>query len=172
MKKELCMMAIGLLLAGCSADEEIALLGSCDPGSAAVVRTEDMESARMERLRHGAEAGIFADMDDIRLTSYKANELHYSYACAEERLAVFSEIWHPGWKASLNGEPLEIIRADWVLRAAVLPAGEGEIVMRYEPDDYRIGRDISLASSILLYLLAIVAAAGMLAGKPKETKRK
>ena len=155
-----------------SADEEIALLGSCDPGSAAVVRTEDMESARMESLRHGTEGGIFADMDDIRLTSYKANELHYSYACAEERLAVFSEIWHPGWKASLNGEPLEIIRADWVLRAAVLPAGEGEIVMRYEPDDYRIGRDISLASSILLYLLAIVAAAGMLAGKPKETKRK
>ena len=45
-------------------------------------------------------------------------------------------------------------------------------MMRYEPDDYRIGRDISLASSILLYLLAIVAAAGMLAGKPKETKRK
>lgn len=85
---------------------------------------------------------------------------------------MFSEIWHPGWKASLNGEPLEIIRADWVLRAAVLPAGEGEIVMRYEPDDYRIGRDISLASSILLYLLAIVAAAGMLAGKSKETKRK
>ena len=44
--------------------------------------------------------------------------------------------------------------------------------LHYEPDDYRIGRDISLASSILLYLLAIVAAAGMLAGKPKETKRK
>ena len=55
-------------------------------------------------------------------------------------------------------EELPLLRADWILRAANLPAGEGEIVMRYEPDDYALGASISRASSTLLYLLLLLSA--------------
>ena len=56
-------------------------------------------------------------------------------------------------------EELPLLRANWILRAAQLPAGEGEIVMRYEPEDYVLGANISRASSLLLYLLLLLSAA-------------
>ena len=54
-------------------------------------------------------------------------------------------------------EELPLLRANWLLRAAQIPAGEGEIVMRYEPEDYVLGANISRASSILLYLLLLLS---------------
>ena len=94
--------------------------------------------------------------DRIGLASYAPNELHYSYTAASDRLAVFSEIWYPnGWKATVDGAPLELLRADWTLRAAVLPAGEHEVVMTFLPDSYRTGAAISRWTSLLLLLLTL-----------------
>ncbi len=143
-----------------SANEEISKIGLEDLRKTAVIRSENKPAV-------APTTDYLLDMDDIRLTSYAANELHYSYAAEKERLAVFSEIWHPGWKMTINGEAAEIYRADWVLRAAVIPAGTGEIVMRYEPDDYVTGRRISTASSIILILLLLLSVGGMFI-KPKN----
>ena len=139
-------------------DEEIALTCStADLRSAAVVSTEfPLPSA----LGTGPE-------DTIALTAYAPNELRYHYTAATDRLAVFSEIWYPdGWKARLipataaSGEATPLLRADWTLRAAVLPAGEYDLVMRFEPDSYRTGARISRASSLTLLLLTLLALAG------------
>ncbi|MBP5689344.1 MAG: hypothetical protein J6W74_00345 [Bacteroidales bacterium] len=100
--------------------------------------------------------------NDITLTSYAPNELRYSAEMAEKGLVVFSEIWYPGWVATVDGQPLELLRADWTLRAAILPEGRHEVVMRFEPECYRKGRNISLASSITLLLLTLIAAGGFL----------
>ena len=77
---------------------------------------------------------------------------------------MFSEIYYPkGWKAYLaaTGEPVELFRADWMLRGAILPKGEGELVMRFEPESYTLGENISRASSILLILLLLASIAGV-----------
>lgn len=144
-----------------SANEEITLLGKADLRKSAIIRDwsrtlPEVESAPVE--------DIFAEgrLDDIRLTSYAANELHYSYAVSQDRLAVFSEIWYPDWKVTIipeGGEAQEgeLLRADWVLRAAVIPQGEGEIVMRFEPASYKNGEGISRASSIILILLLLLS---------------
>ena len=57
--------------------------------------------------------------------------------------------------------PVEILRADWTLRAALLPAGEHDLVVRFEPTSYRTGARVSRASSILLILLVLASLAGM-----------
>lgn len=128
---------------GC-ADEEIAALGSVDLHTTAVLRSEDAPDCL------GSET---TDGSFITLESYAPNQLRYSYRCTGRSVAVFSEIWHPSWKATVDGKPLELFRADWVLRAAVIPEGCGEIIMRYEPEDYARGKAISAACSILLLLL-------------------
>ena len=75
---------------------------------------------------------------------------------------MFSEIYYPdGWKATVDGAPVEVLRADWTLRAAALPAGEHDLVMRFEPDSYRIGANVSRASSITLILLLLLSVAGL-----------
>ncbi|MBP9986296.1 MAG: YfhO family protein, partial [Bacteroidales bacterium] len=127
------------------ADEEIAALGQVDLHRVAVVREGDCSG--VEAATEGAAS--------ITMTSYAPNELHYTYSSTEPVTAVFSEIYHPSWKATLDGKPIDLFRADWVLRAAELPAGSGEIVMRYEPRDYVVGEAVSRASSILLLLLLV-----------------
>lgn len=135
-----------------SPDEEIAFLGSVDLRHQAVIG-RDMPAVK---------AAPADSTDTIVLTSYAPNELRYHYQAAGDRLAVFSEIYYPdGWKAQVDGAPAEVLRADWTLRAMALPAGGHDIVMRFEPDSYRIGAGISRASSITLILLLLLSLGGL-----------
>jgi len=127
-----------------SPDEEIALVGHVDLRHQAVVTTP-------------VQAAPGAESDAIEMTSYAPNKLVYSYSAATDRLAVFSEIYYPnGWHATVDGEPVEIIRADWTFRAAVLPAGEHQLVMTFMPDSYRVGALISAISSLALLVLLVL----------------
>ncbi|MBR2747370.1 MAG: YfhO family protein, partial [Bacteroidales bacterium] len=90
------------------------------------------------------------------------NELRYRYKASADRLAVFSEIYYPdGWKAEVDGTPVDVLRADWTLRAALLPSGEHDLVMRFKPDSYAVGAGVSRASSITLILLLLLSVAGI-----------
>ena len=159
-------------------DEEISMTGKVDLTKEAVVG-KDFQWA-VEALSE-AKGKADTSADRISLTHYAPNELRYSYSTASDRPAIFSEIYYPkGWKAwiepagtygrvrgghyepSADAQPLELFRADWILRGAVIPAGEGEIVMRFEPDSYQVGENISRASSIVLLLLLALAIGGML----------
>ncbi len=119
--------------------------------------------------------------DSIEMTHYAANELRYHFASGCDQVAVFSQIYYPaGWKAWLepNGEygevkdgryrptedarELTIYDADWLLRALYLPEGEGEIIMRFEPDSYLLGERLSRASSITLLLLLLLSLGGII----------
>ncbi|MCB9241584.1 MAG: hypothetical protein H6608_10645 [Flavobacteriales bacterium] len=95
-------------------------------------------------------------MATIAMTSYEPNRLVYKCNTDKERFVVFSEIWYgpnKGWTVTLNGEPAEHIRADYLLRAMKVPAGESDIVFEFKPKTYEIGEKVSLASSILILLV-------------------
>ncbi len=157
-----------------SPDEEIALLGAVDLRSQAVVTepvalpapsvipsTPSVIPSVAEESPASSTPVIPGGTGDlIRLTSYAPNELHYQYTASTDRLAVFSEIYYPnGWHATVDGQPLELLRANWTLRAALLPAGSHEVVMTFLPDSYRIGATVSRVASLTLLLLLVVALA-------------
>lgn len=94
----------------------------------------------------------------IKLDSYKPNELVYSFNSSKDELVVFSEIWtNKGWTLWIDGKESPLIRADYILRAAVIPAGNHEIMMRYEPKIWKVGNTIQLISSLIL-ILGLIAA--------------
>lgn len=133
-------------------DEEIAFLGSVDLKRQAVIG-KDMPTVV---------AAPADSTDAIVLTAYAPNELRYRYKASADRLAVFSEIYYPdGWKAEVDGTPVDVLRADWTLRAAQLPSGEHDLVMRFKPDSYAVGAGVSRASSITLILLLLLSVAGL-----------
>ena len=137
-----------------TADEEIALLGSAD------LRTEAVLGPDFADVQIPAAADT---LDSIVLTEYAPNELRYHYRLSAPRAAVFSEIWYPyGWTAQADGEAVDLFRTDWTLRGAVLPAGEHDLVLRFDPPSYRISSNISRASSLSLILLTLLALAGVL----------
>ena len=152
-----------------SPDAEIAALGRYDLRTTAILGPDFAAAA------DGATAGMPGTDDTLEMLSYAPNELHYRYRAANDRMAVFSEVWYPGWKLSVIPEvkgaqqqELPLLRANWILRAAQLPAGEGELVLRFEPEVYTVSKNISRASSILLILLTLLAAGGSIRYTKKE----
>lgn len=133
-----------------TADEEIAVLGTINPAEKAVLFDTDASSGSVS---------TFDASGNIELTGYAPNHLKYRSSSDSEALAVFSEIYYPaGWSATIDGEPAEIRRANFALRALLLPAGDHEIQFDFHPKTYDTGRSISLASSIaiIVFLLLLV----------------
>jgi hypothetical protein len=94
-----------------------------------------------------------AESDTIYLKNHQPNEMVYEYSIGEEQLAVFSEIYYPdGWNAYVDGQKVPHFRADYVLRAMVLPAGSHELVFKFEPQVVKTGSTIAVVSCIVLGL--------------------
>lgn len=164
-----------------NANMEIERLGEIDPACEAVIAEDFMKPEYLGSLYEPAanSRGIsyFFDGDTtatINLVSYSPNKLVYQYSSKTDNLALFSEVFYaPGWSATLYkkdsgnlsglsqeaGIPLNILRANYILRALVLPAGEGEVVFEFAPDSFGKGELYSRIASGLLFALLLVAAA-------------
>ena len=93
-------------------------------------------------------------LSKIELLSYDPNKLVYRSSSNAKQLAVFSEIYYPkGWQATIDGNPVEHFRVNYVLRALEIPAGEHDIVFEFKPKSYYMGNKIAMASSVLMLLL-------------------
>ncbi|HEY67749.1 MAG TPA: YfhO family protein, partial [Thermoflexia bacterium] len=72
---------------------------------------------------------------------------------SEGGLLVFSEIYYPGWRATIDGDPARLVRADYVLRALCVPPGEHRIVLVYDPPLLKIG--LAVTSLALLSVVGV-----------------
>ena len=104
---------------------------------------------------------VSSSAEFIKLTYYSPNELTYEYTALTEKLAVFSEVYYPkGWTAYIDGQPAEIINADFILRALKVPAGTHKVEFRYKPESFTKGAMYSRISSGLLILLLLAGIGG------------
>lgn len=94
----------------------------------------------------------------IHLTKYGLNDLSFVSNNRRNGVAVFSDIWYPyGWEATVDGKPAPILRANYVLRALKVPAGQHTIEFHFKPKSYYTGDTIAKISSFLL--MGLIAAA-------------
>jgi len=85
--------------------------------------------------------------------NYAPNDLKYSFISKTDQVVVFSEIYYDkGWNAYINGNKVPYVRANYLLRAMPLKAGNYEIEYKFEPTSYSLGNTIALISSLLLVL--------------------
>lgn len=135
------------------ANEEVTMLGSIDPRRTALV------DARW----YGEVAGA-ASPDPaakVTLTQYRTNELTYTVNSTNGGVVVFSEIWYgPDWIAEIDGQAAPYVRADYVLRAMKVPAGEHTVRFHVSSKPYNTGGRIAAIGSYVLLLL-VLAALGM-----------
>jgi len=94
--------------------------------------------------------------DQIQLISYKENELVYTYQAESDNLVLFSELYYPeGWEVRIDGEEVNHFRANYVLRALEVPAGQHQISFSFEPELIKFGGRLSMAGFILLSLIIL-----------------
>ena len=112
---------------------------------------------------------------EVTLEDYQPNKLTYRFrdvstgSTADNYLVVFSEIWtDKGWKMYVDGQEQPLLRANYILRAAMIPGGEHEIVMEYAPKAYKVGNTVSFASSLIM-ILGLIGAL-IYTFKPKKEK--
>jgi len=119
-------------------------------------------------------------MPEITLEEYQPNKLTYRFNSALRQaqgpsvsnyLVVFSEIWtEKGWKMYIDRQEQPLLRANYLLRAAMIPSGEHEIVMEYAPKAYTTCNAVAFGSSLVMVLGLIGALIYTFKPKKKEEK--
>ena len=132
-----------------NADAEIAALADFRPDSIAIV--DKRFEGYLKDFTSSASAG-----STIELRSYSPNRLLYQYSAKSDELAVFSEVYYtPGWNAYIDGKKMPHFRADYLLRAMVVPAGDHQVEFRFEPRSFYTGEKVSFGASLLIILLTV-----------------
>lgn len=91
----------------------------------------------------------------IRMTQFDNDAITYQSSSTANHVAVFSEVYYKDWKAYIDGKPAPYFKANYVLRAMVIPAGEHTIEFKFEPTIYFTGDKISQISGWLVFLLTL-----------------
>ena len=133
-----------------NADEELDMTTSCNPHVTAVV------DGQFKSALNNATSFEVADEAVIELTEYEPNSLTYHTQNPSDGVAVFSEVYYPdGWQVTIDGQPVELARADYVLRTLYVPAGSHTIQMTFDPQSIHVTEAVAYGALILLLIATI-----------------
>ena len=147
-----------------NANAEIEELHNVNPRHTAVVDKSFVAAlGDVEALRSDSS-------DKVVQTELTSTTVKYDVESKNGGLVVFSEIYYPGWKATIDGAPAEIGRANYVLRAMTVPAGKHKIEMVYDPQSLHTTEAVATTAFILLVLGFLFAIFMEWKRKKSETK--
>ena len=128
-----------------TANEELDSLGNIDPRHEAVA-----DKKFQALLGDGAEQDTTSV---VSLTSYEPNRLKYDVRSGKGGVVVFSEIYYPGWTATIDGQPAELGRVDYVLRALQVTPGNHQLELSFFPKSVNRTETVAYVSYVILLLL-------------------
>ena len=102
------------------------------------------------------EAAVQDSTAVAELAGYEPNELKYTVNSRQGGILVLSDIFYPGWEATIDGQPVEIGRVDYVLRALHVAPGQHEVVLRFFPKTLDTTETLAYVALAVLALLALV----------------
>ena len=136
------------------ADAEISALYGMDTKTAAVAD---------EHFRTALE-GTALGTGSAKLIAYQPNRLEYEVNTAKGGVLVFSEVYYPGWKATVDGQEVELGRVNYLLRGMKVAAGDHNVVLEFTPTSVTVTDNIAYIA-IILIILGFLAALYMVVKK-------
>ena len=103
------------------------------------------------------------------LTDYAPNNLKYDVSSKNGGVIVFSEIYYPEWTATVDGQPAEVGRVNYVLRAINVKPGNHKVVLDFHPKSITTTETVSYIASALLILAIILLIVGEVRNRKKAT---
>ena len=141
-----------------NANDEIAKVGQID------LRHEAVADAKFQAQLGDAVAQDTTSTVEIK--SYEPNQLTYQVNSGKGGVLVFSEIYYPGWTATIDGEPAELGRVDYILRALSVKPGKHEVVLSFFPKS--VDTTETIAYTAYAILLLVLAGAAFMAYRRKQ----
>jgi len=141
-----------------NANEEIAAVGQIN------LRHEAVADAKFK-----SQLGEAAEQDSVSIVTIKAyepNELTYEVNSGKGGVVVFSEIYYPGWTATVDGQPAELGRVNYILRALNVKPGRHDVVLTFKPKSVNTTENIAYASYFILTL--VLLGAGFMKGRRRK----
>lgn len=130
-----------------NANQELEALGKLN------LRHEAVANARFKTVL--GEATPQDSTSVVKLTAYAPNQLTYEVKSATGGVMVFSEIYYPEWTATVDGKPVEIGRADYVLRALKVDKGQHQVVLTFDPKSVKQTETVAYAAYVVLLLVVL-----------------
>lgn len=115
-----------------------------DPAQTVILQTDGRDE-----LQPGAEAAP----GSATVNDYRSSSMRVQVQAAAPGYLVLSEVWFPGWRATVNGAAAEVLRANGALRAIPVPAGESEVRLWFAPAGWRQGLVAFAVGGLLLLAL-------------------
>ena len=134
-----------------NANQELDALGQLDLRHEAVADAKFREQLKPVAQQAADSAAV------VTLTAYEPNQLTYDVKSARGGVVVFSEIYYPGWTATVDDQPVEVGRVDYVLRALTVSPGQHKVVLSFFPKSLDTTETIAYASLGVLVLLVLLA---------------
>jgi len=91
----------------------------------------------------------------VRITAYEPNKLTYEVNSGKGGVVVFSEIYYPGWTATVDGVEQELGRVDYVLRALQVKPGRHEVVLSFFPKTINRTETVAYVAYVVLLLIIL-----------------
>ena len=134
-----------------NANQELDALGQLDLRHEAVADAKFREQLKAVAEETSDSASI------VTLTNYEPNQLTYDVKSVRGGVVVFSEIYYPGWTATVDDQPVELGRVDYVLRALTVTPGQHKVVLSFFPKSLDITESVAYASFGVLVVLVLLA---------------
>ncbi len=136
-----------------NANEEYNLVGKIDLRNQAVADAK-FKTALLAPVDSGNRK---ADPGVVRLDKYAPNHLEYTVSSEKGGVVVFSEIYYPGWKATVDSKEVAIGRVNYILRAINMQAGKHKVVFDFHPTSITITESIAYVAIVILLLTILFA---------------
>ena len=147
------------------ANAEILALNELNPADTAVIDKRFAEMVQGKNLERDSNSVIVMEHQK----PYNPDYVVYKSKSSKDQLAVFSEVYYaPDWRAYIDGKPADYFRANYILRAMVIPAGEHKIEFKNEAPLLHKLDKIAIICSIL-FVLAVAGSLVLYYRKPKKS---
>ena len=131
-----------------NANEELDAVGQLD------LRHEAVADARFREIL--GEAAEQQGQSVVKITAYEPNCLSYDVQSDKGGVLVFSEVFYPGWTATVDGQPTEVGRVNYILRAIQIAPGKHKVELSFFPKSVQTTETIAYVAYVLLALLICV----------------
>lgn len=141
-----------------NANEELSALGTTDLRHTAVVDKAFSDVLGQSKVNDSTAM--------VRLEKYEPNKLEYSVSSKNGGVVVFSEIYYPGWNATVDGVEVPVGRANYILRAISVKPGSHKVVLDFHPKSVSVTETIAYIATAILMLMFVA----IVIVKRKESK--